>query len=402
MSLRTHSFHLMKPSTSAPPFAIFFPLAALDAFIVGGGWICALRESPVSRAIADIAAWHRRELLFGYVVAVLAGFLLTALPRWTGLALPKGAVPTVLCAWIAARFAPTYPSPLAPLALAPAMGLVLIAPFHIWRARDWRNAKTALLLALFTLAGSASLSGFALPWREFAMKVAISAMVSLIMVVGGRVLPALTARFDELGGVPAVTRRRRALEPVSAVLAFAGLGFWLFTPEGAPSAILLLGAGAGQAGRMASWFRRRAFASPSLIALYAAYASIPVGFGLLALHALAPNAAPASAGLHVWTIGGFGGMSLAIKASMIRKRCDLAFTPSRAAETAVALCLGAAAARVSAAFSAEPSIFLYVSAMAWSAGFALFLFAFRAPVVEAAFRRPREARRRNPRTEIRR
>jgi len=81
MSLRTHSFHLMKPSTSAPPFAIFFPLAALDAFIVGGGWICALRESPVSRAIADIAAWHRRELLFGYVVAVLAGFLLTALPR---------------------------------------------------------------------------------------------------------------------------------------------------------------------------------------------------------------------------------------------------------------------------------------------------------------------------------
>ncbi|WP_296712289.1 NnrS family protein [Rhodoblastus sp.] len=389
----------MKHSSAPPPFAIFFPLAALDAIAVGCGWIVALEARPAT--IAEIAVWHQRELLLGFVTAALAGFLLTALPRWTGLRLPKTATPAMLGVWIAARFAPVHPSPYASFPAAPGLLLTFIVAVHIWRAQDRRNAKTTLLLAIHAVSGLVYSSDVGIARRALAMNFCIGAMTGLIVLIGGRVLPALTARFDELRGSPPPLPRGRALERISAVLVVAGIGCWLVSPKGALCASLLAAAGASQIVRMASWFGRRTFDSPPLLALYAAYASIPLGFGLLAFHALAPDAAPASAGLHVWTIGGFGGMSLAIMASMIRKNSHRAFAPSRGAEAAVVLCLGAAAARVCAAFSAEPRVLLVTSAMAWSASFALFLFVFRAPLFEAAFRTAPEPQPRNSRTENR-
>jgi uncharacterized protein involved in response to NO len=184
-------------------------------------------------------------------------------------------------------------------------------------------------------------------------------------------------------------------------LAAAGLSWWLLAPEGVFSAVVIAAAGAGQALRAASWFGRRTWASPPLLALYAGYASIPIGFGFLALHAAAPNIAPADAGLHIWTIGGIGGMILTIMSSMTRKRCNLAFSHSPAAETAAILCLAAAAARVGAGLAAEPQLLLVASALAWSAAFGLFLLAFRAPLFNAAFRRQPKEPRHIRQTEIR-
>lgn len=375
----------MKPSSATPPFALFFPLAALDAIAVGCAWLVALQAR--SETLAKIAEWHRSELLFGFVAAALAGFLLTALPRWTGLPLAKGAVPAVCSCWIAARLAPAQPSPYALLVSAPAAMVTIIAAVQVWRARDRRNVKTILLLATYSAAGAASLGPFASPLRALSTNVAIAALIGLIVLIAGRVLPALTARFDQVCGAPARDRRGKAFDIVFSTLTAAALFCWLFASEGPLAALLMLAAGVGEASRMAAWLGRRSFDSPPLLALYAAYAAIPLGFGFMAAHALAPDAAPASAGLHVSAVGGFGGMILTIMASMIRKRRHRAFRPSLGAEASAALCLVAAAARAWAAFAIEPQPFLGAASAAWVAAFVLFLLAFRGPLVEAVFRK---------------
>jgi len=377
----------MKQFGFPPPFALFFPLAALDAFLVGGGWIAALSPFSAGWTIQDAAKWHQGEFLFGFVTAALAGFLLTALPRWTDRPLAKGSSPTFLGCWIAARFASVHPAPFAQVVAAPGLLLALIAAFHVWRARDGRNVKAVMLLALYASAGIVGVSADDPQRSSFSINLAIAAIVGLIVLIAGRIIPALTLRFDELCGGPAAASLRGKTDHISAALVAVGLGCWLLAPESAYSGPLLMAAGLSQAWRMTSWFGRRTLASPPLLALYAAYAAIPIGFGLQALHALLPGAAPGGAGLHVWTMGGFGGMIMTVMASMIRKRRQRAFAPSVAAETAVALCLGATVARVAAAFAGEPRIFLTVAALMWPAGFALFLFAFRAPLFEAAVKR---------------
>ncbi len=399
--IRLQIISRMKQSAAPPPFAVFFPLAALDAIMVGFGWLAVLPTQGSPWTIAQAVEWHEQELLFGFVAAAMAGFLLTALPRWTGRPLLSGAVPAFLVCWIAARVAPAHPWPLAMIRALPAVALAGLAAFHVFRAEDVRNRKIVLLLTLYALSGLVLAGPFSPQQREFAIHAAIAALIGLIAVIAGRVLPALTARFDELCGAPASAPRAEAIEGIVAAVTIAALCGWLVTPEGAVCAFLLLAGGASQCWRMASWVGQRTFASPPLVALYAAYGAVPLGFFLLALHALFPDATPANAGLHVWTIGGFGGMSLAIMESMIRKRCQRAFTPSPGAEAAVALCLGAAAARVFAAFFAEAQAFLVISAMAWSAAFALFLFASGASLYQAAVMRGPEAPRRDPRTENR-
>lgn len=386
----------MRQRAAPPPFALLFPLAALDAIAVGFGWLAAFSEQFANWSIGDAVEWHQKELLFGFVAAAMAGFLFTALPRWTGRPLSDGAVPAFIGVWAAARFIPTQPWPLGFVQAMPCAVLAGVAALHIIRANDRRNRKTILLLAVYAASGVVCCGPFAPRSRAWAAQVAVAATLALIILIGGRVVPALTARFDMLRGETAGPPRWPAIEPISAALAIAALASHLLAPEAPWTPAGLFAAGAAQFLRMASWVGRRTFEAPSLVALYATYASLPLGFVLFAAHGVAPNAFPDALALHVWAIGGFGGMVLTIMSSMIRKRCGLAFVVSPGSEAAAALCLVAAAARAGACF--WPSL-LPISAVAWTAAFVLFLCAFRTPLFEAAFKARPMARRRTPRTE---
>uniref|UniRef100_UPI0035AF8721 NnrS family protein n=1 Tax=Rhodoblastus sp. TaxID=1962975 RepID=UPI0035AF8721 len=387
---------LMRQRAAPPPFALLFPLAALDAIAVGFGWLAAFSERFANWSIADAVEWHQKELLFGFVAAAMAGFLFTALPRWTKRPLSEGAVPAFIGMWAFARFIPTQPWPLGLVQGMPCALLAGVAAHHVIRANDRRNRKTIVLLALYAAAAVVCCGPFAPPSQALAAHVAVAATVALAMLIGGRVLPALTARFDMLCGEMARPPRRRAIEPISAALAIAALASQLLAPEAPWTPAGPFAAGAAQFLRMASWVGRRTFETPTLVALYATYASLPLGFILVAAHGVAPDTVPAAMAIHVWAIGGFGGMVLTIMSSMIRKRCGLAFVVSPGSEAAAALCLVAAAARAGACF--WPSLFP-VSAVAWTAAFVLFLYAFWTPLFEAAFRVQPVARRRTPQTE---
>jgi uncharacterized protein involved in response to NO len=387
----------MSQRGSPPPFALLFPLASLDAIAVGGGWLAALCGRHAHWTTVEAVEWHDRELLFGFVAAAMAGFLFTALPRWTGKPVGHRAVRAFIFVWVAARIVPSHPWPLGLLQMAPGALLAMTAAFHVTATHDRRDRKIVVLLAFYAASAVIRCGPFDPTMRTLGAQIAIAALLGLAMVIGGRVIPALAGHFDALRGEPSRSRRSAVVEPTAAWLAVASIASYLLTPEAHWTAPVLFVAGAAQLLRMGSWIRRRTFEAPSLVGLISAYACIPLGFILLAAHAGAPDVVPTVLAVHVWAIGVLGGMILTIMASMTRKRCGLAFVALPGSDAAAPFCLVAALVRAVATFDSR---LLPVAATAWSAAFILFLFAFRAPLFSAAFKAPPMERRRKDPTEI--
>lgn len=383
----------------AQPFAPFFSFAAIDAMIGAGAWLLALQPGGASWPLPDdLAVWHAREMLLGYLGAALAGFFLTALPRWTRKAAPAWAPGCVLATWLVARFAPLAPHPFAFLAALPCVVLAVAAGFQVAAARDARNVKTVVLLALYAAAGMGFAASTDSAAQDAALRLAVAALIGLVMLIGGRVLPELTSRFDALCGEAPSPVRDEAVEFFTALSAGLALICWLGQMSGQAAAFAFVCAAAAQVWRMAVWLGRRTASSAPLRALYGAYASLPAGFALLGGHALAPETIPESAGLHLWMAGAFGGMTLAIMSSMIRRRNGLAFVASRAGNATALFWLVAVLCRTIATFVPARGYWLTAAACAWSAAFATFLFDFRAPLLRGLFRRQQAALRQSRRT----
>jgi uncharacterized protein involved in response to NO len=360
-----------------PPFVLFFPLAAVDAIVVGCGWLLALSYDAPQGFAAFLIDWHRRELLFGFLPSAMAGFFLTALPRWTNRPLHPLARWLIFGLWLLARMAAAFPPRFAPLASVPAIALSIVILRHVVVSRDWRNATTAALLSLFSLAGLASTLS-APGDRDATLRVAYCAAVGLIAVIGGRVLPALTRHFYLHAGAVREIRRSSAVEAFSYLSLGPGAIAWVFAADQNLCAAPLMLAAIGQASRVRGWTGLSAAAAPQLRMLYAAYACLPGGFVLAAVHAAAPVFVPADAAAHVWLVGGVGGMVLAIMSSMTRKRFGRPFIVTRASSAASLAWVGALVCRLYGAWALTPAPWLTAAAAAWIAAFALFLADFRA------------------------
>lgn len=328
-----------------------------------------------SATVSQIPAWHSHELIFGFLGAVLAGFLLTATSRWTRRDIGTWSRRLILAAWIAGRFAPAPPSAFALIAILPMALLATTLTFHVLKAGDWRDLKVVALLWLFTAGGAFHAIAGNLEKGALGLRLAFAAAIALMIVIGGRVVPALSAHYmSRRGGVP----RQRAgpvTEFVVAMSAIVGSAAWLFHPSGAGAAAACCLATGGQVFRLALCGNWRSLGSPALVGLHAAYAAIPAGFALMAVSALKPDLVPESAGLHLWAVGGFGGMTLSIMSSMIRRRSGQAFVVSLAGKWTLICILSAAILRTAVAL-AYPV--LTMAAVAWIAAFAFFVFDFRA------------------------
>ena len=148
----------------------------------------------------DPLAWHVHEMLFGFVMAAVAGFLLTAIPNWTG-RLPVRGYPlaALACLWLVGRIAclisADLPAWLALLAdLAFPVALLAVAAREIITGRNWRNLPMTAPLALFIVADllmHLESLGFAVP-AGLGWRLAVGAPILLISVIGGRIIPSFT------------------------------------------------------------------------------------------------------------------------------------------------------------------------------------------------------------------
>lgn len=360
------------------PFRPFFLLAALDAVIGGCVWLPGL--DPAALTGESAAIWHRNEFLFGMVPAVLAGFLLTALPRWTRRPpLSSRTLMLLVAAWLAGRAGHAAGAAWAtPASAAFILGLALLIGRQVVVARDRRNLKIALLLVLFAAAAIvAEIDPAALP-AGFGLRLCLATTLGLVLVIAGRVVPALTMACLASVGEACHIAPSPLIERCAAVAAGIALAAWTLDPAGAATAIAAAGACCAQALRLARWRGWRVRRVPAILALHLAYGWVPAGFALVAAHSLYPALVGAGAALHAWAIGAIGLMSLAIMASMIRRQNRIAFAASSALSAAIACGFGATAVRIAAeGMGGTREAWLALAALGWIAAFALFLVAFR-------------------------
>lgn len=370
------------------PFRPFFLVAAVDAIVGAGSWLpSAFGIQAFGSTGISAGDWHRDVLLFGMVPAVLTGFLLTALPRWTGHRVVSPRTTRLLVVlWACSRLAFLLLSPLVGLALSAIwiLTLLLIAAKVVIAGRDHRNLKILLLLAVFCGANVLVAASYQV---ELALRLALVSIIGLVVIIGGRVVPALTVAYVESAGGQIVLSRSASTEHAAALMTICALCSWVVAPEAQLTGIACALAGLGQAIRAAQWKGWRSLSSSTVLGLHIGYGWIVVGFGMLAIHIFTPAVLGQATALHAWTIGAIGTMALAIMASMIRKHSRLAFVPSTPATGALAAitacCLSRLLIEMLPGYSGS---LLSFSATLWIVAFGLFLMAYRGTFLGAGVR----------------
>jgi uncharacterized protein involved in response to NO len=319
--------------------------------------------------------WHIHEMIYGYVGAVSAGFLLTAVPNWTG-RLPINGYPLagLFALWLMGRVA-ILGSAIWGAWLAAAIDvafLVLLAAAvlrEIVAGNNKRNLRILVLLGIL-IAGNVAFHLEAIRYgsAEYGARLGIAAIVALISLVGGRIVPSFTHNWlarSNPGRLPVSFSRFDAIAIGGSVLALVS---WIVLPQSIVSGAMLIIAGLLQAVRLLRWAGDRTLADRLVLVLHVAYAFVPLGFLLLGAAILRPADWPISAGLHAWMAGAAGLMTLAVmtRASLAHTGCKL--VASRPTQLIYLCALVAALARIFAAF--EPSsALLHIAAFAWVLAF---------------------------------
>ncbi len=299
-------------------FRPFFLFAGLFAALAIGNWLLLLAGGGLEPAAMPSLDWHIHEMLFGYSSAAIAGFLLTAVPNWTG-RLPVTGWPLLWLAlvWLAGRLAMLAPVPL-PAGVAGVVDalflpfLALLIGREVIFGRNWRNLK--VLAPITLLAGAniwflASVNG---DGPDGAIRLAFAAIVMLIMLIGGRIIPSFTRNWlsrQGPGRLPVPFNRFDAVALGATVLGFAA---WVVLPEQPATAVLLWLAGGLQAVRLSRWAGLRSLPNPLVLVLHVAYGFLPAGLVLLGAAVWADDPSLKTAGLHLFAIGGIGGMTAAV------------------------------------------------------------------------------------------
>src|SRR6185437_2622097 len=298
------------PAILSYGFRPFFFLAAFYAGLAIAIWLPIFFGAVQLPTAFNPLDWHIHEMLFGYLPAAITGFLLTAIPNWTGrLPLQGGSLAALVVVWLLGRLAVACSAQIGWLAamIVDTGFLFLVAAAaarEIIHGRNWRNLKVLVPLLVLALSNI----GFHLEahyGREHpTVRVAISAIIVLIMVIGGRVIPSFTrnslARLPP-GRMPAPFARFDVVAIATAIIALLA---WIVWPEGIVTAVPLLLAALLQFLRLARWAGERTFGDRLLLVLHIGYLFVPIGFALTAAAAL--SLVPESAGIHAFMAGAAG------------------------------------------------------------------------------------------------
>lgn len=369
------------PALLSYGFRPFFLLAALQAGLTVLVWLPFVTGHLTVPTAFGPVDWHIHEMLFGYQAAAIGGFLLTAIPNWTGRLPVQGRPLLVLVlAWLAGRVAVSASALIGwRLAMAgDALFLLLLAGAaarEIVAGRNWRNLKVVVLVVLLLAANlafhiEAGLTGSA----DFARRFAIAVILMLVALIAGRIVPSFTRNW--------LAQRGKGRMPVpfgtydKVVLAGSAIALlsWVAVPDMVATGVALLLAAGLHLFRLARWAGERSWRNPLLVILHIAYLFVPAGFALTALASLG-FVAP-GAGIHAWTAGAFGTMTLAVMSRASLGHTGRPLVATSATQACYVLVVIGSIARICSALGHGPAMLLHVAGLSWSLAFLVFALAY--------------------------
>lgn len=343
---------------------------------------------PLVGAIPIVGAygplWHAHEMLFGFALAAVAGFLLTAVATWTGRPPVQGLPLLALClAWLLGRVAMATGLPpstgLAAIAMVfPVMLTVLVAREIILGGSRRNYPVVALVVTLTLLNGLYHLGtlGVIPGVGRLAVLAALYVLVVLVTVIAGRIVPAFTGNWLRARGsarlpasTPWVERLILPVTGLTGVLAVV-LPHHLLTGVTAALAAVL------HTLRLSRWRGLSTLAEPLLFVLHVAYAWLPVGFAILAA-AVWSDAVPSSAAFHAFGVGAIGMMILAVTSRVALGHTGRPLhADSVTVISYVALAIAVVARIAAPAAGSHYLMAIAIAALGWIVAWSLFLWTY--------------------------
>ena len=359
-------------------FRPFFLGAALFAGVAVPVWVLLLTGVGDSEFFSAARQWHVHEMVFGFLPAVITGFLLTAIPNWTDRTPSRGRELMLLCTlWVAGRLVMAIPF-LTPLlsAFVDVAFLVTVAGL-VWReiiaGKSWSHAPIGGLIGLHAGANILfhvqALCGAATDLPE---RIALALVMVLLALIGGRIIPNFTRAFLTEQGMSEQPAPFSRFDGLSVVLVGIAAVAWIVQPEAMVTGWMLVGAGLVNLGRLLRWYGWVTWREPLVLTLH-------LGYGWLALSLLLLGGAilgwglPTADAMHAFTTGAVGVMTLAI---MTRASLGHTGRPKHAGPLTVCIYIlvnaGAVLRVFGPSFDLSTNLVLGLAAMSWSGAYLLF------------------------------
>jgi uncharacterized protein involved in response to NO len=368
-------------------FRIFFLLAGFSALALLILWQ-QMTQGTISPPYFTGTIWHAHEMLLGYTVAVIAGFLLTAVSNWTDkITLQGDGLVGLSLLWLYGRILPFYAG------LLPD-GLIALVDFSFLPTLTFIIAKTLIStknyknLIFVGLLSLLMVGNFLIHWQmlEFCknsaaigIQLVLATIVLMILVIAGRVFPFFTEK-----GLKGVSIPRNPQLDILAIGSAAILfALQLTSISGTILAITALIVAGLNAWRLTNWFVFRVWFAPLLWVLYLGYGWLILGFIFTALAAW--NLVLPSLALHTFTVGGIGVLTIGMMARVSLGHTGRAIKATNMVAVTFGLLNIAAVFRVMlpVAITSWTNVLIYCATLAWLAGFALFIFVY-APILTSA------------------
>jgi uncharacterized protein involved in response to NO len=369
-------------------FRPFFLLGATFAILMALLWVMAL-HAPMGLP-PEMLYWHGHEMLVGFGMAAVAGFLLTAISRWTGRSPLQGSELLLLVgAWLLGRFAMgfafAYPAWVAAVAdMVFPLLLVYFVGREIVRGGSARNypivgivSLLAVLNVFYHLGRAGAIEGD----DRIAVYLLIHLLLLLVVIIGGRIIPNFTMGWLRQNGRGA-ERMPLSFMPLDVLTVVATVSVGIAAAYAPLSGVLSNGlpwlallAALVHAGRLACWRGLATRSNPLLFVLHVAYGWLPLGYMLTALAAM--GYLPPTLALHALTMGVIGLMILAVTTRVALGHTGRALQASRAVVLAYWLLTLAVVARLAGTYaSGSYMLTVDISALLWSAAFGIFLWVY--------------------------
>jgi len=361
-------------------FRPFFIAAGLWAAVAVPFWLLAYAGMLNFPEEFDALAWHRHEMLYGFAGAAIAGFILTAIPNWTGRLPVSGPRLGVLVAlWFAGRTAFLIPDLLVPTAIAiidlsflTALSGVIFR--EIIAGKNWRNLPVLVLISAFT-AGNwlvhLELLGIS-DTAELGLRLSMYILAILVAVIGGRIVPSFTRNWLVREGADVVPEPIGKFDTIALMALVVFVAAQIVMPDHPATPFLALLAAVLHAARLLRWKGWAILSEPLLWVMHLAYAWLVAALFLTGFSGLT-DVIPASSATHALTTGAFATMILAVMTRTSLGHTGRALTATAGTTLIFVLITVSAGLRVASPFLDDADLsLLWSSGLTWAAAFMLF------------------------------